>query len=65
MLGDRLHQARLLAGMTKPHLTVYDLLAMPEEQREKVMADAFALAANEEIETFDTYDDIDFNDDAF
>jgi len=51
--------------MSKPHLTVYDLLAMPEEQRQKVMAEAFALAANEEFETFDAYDEIDFNDAAF
>lgn len=47
------------------HLTVYDLLAMPEEQRQKVMAEAFALAAEEEFETFDAFDEMDFNDAAF
>ena len=47
------------------HLTVYDLLAMPEEQRQKVMAEAFALASTMDFEIFDAYDEIDFNDAAF
>lgn len=47
------------------HLTVYDLLAMPEAERQKVMAEAFALAAQEEFETFDAFDEMDFNDAAF
>lgn len=35
------------------HLTVYDLLAMDEEQREEVMRKAFELAANEDFEIFE------------
>jgi len=50
---------------TPHHLTVYDLLKMPEAQRQQVMAEAFALAANEDFETFEAFDDMDFNDDAF
>lgn len=44
------------------HLTVYDLLAMPEDEREAVMARAFALAAEEDFEIFEAnevYDDYD------
>ncbi len=47
------------------HLTVYDLMAMPQENRERVMAEAFALAAEDNFETFDAFDDMDFDDDAF
>jgi hypothetical protein len=47
------------------HLTVYDLLAMPDDERERVIAEAFALAAEDEFETFDAYDELDFNDAAF
>lgn len=42
------------------HLTVYDLLAMPEEEREAVMERAFELAANYDFEVFEAnevYDD--------
>lgn len=44
------------------HLTVYDLLAMPEDERNAVMKRAFELAANEDFETFEAdevYDDYD------
>jgi Zn-dependent peptidase ImmA (M78 family)/DNA-binding XRE family transcriptional regulator len=47
------------------HLTVYDLMAMPQAERQKVMAEAFALAAQEEFETFEASDEMDFNDAAF
>jgi hypothetical protein len=40
---------------------VYDLLATPEEQRQKVMAEAFNRASQDEFETFDTFDEMDFN----
>ena len=39
----------------QPHLTVHDLLAMPENKRKTVIETAFALAANEEFEMFDDY----------
>ncbi len=44
------------------HLTVRDLLAMPEEERQAVMKEAFALAAEEEFEIFEAneiFDDYD------
>ncbi len=44
------------------HLTVYDLLAMPEDERQAVMARAFELAAQEDFEIFEAnevYDDYD------
>ena len=44
------------------HLTVYDLLAMPEDEREAVMARAFEAAAEEDFEIFEAneiYDDYD------
>ena len=47
------------------HLTVYDLLAMPEDEREAVMARAFELAANYDFEIFEAdefYEAEDFND---
>lgn len=47
------------------HLTVYDLMAMPIDERERVVARAFAKASDEVFETFEAEDDIDFNDDAF
>jgi hypothetical protein len=47
------------------HLTVYDLMRMPADERERVVADAFANASQEVFETFEAYDEIDFNDDAF
>ncbi len=50
---------------TDHHLTVYDLMAMPADERERVVARAFAKASDEVFETFEAYDEIDFNDDAF
>ncbi|MDX2077251.1 MAG: hypothetical protein SFZ02_12520 [bacterium] len=47
------------------HLTVYDLMAMRADERERVVARAFANASHEVFETFEAYDEIDFNDDAF
>jgi Zn-dependent peptidase ImmA (M78 family)/transcriptional regulator with XRE-family HTH domain len=47
------------------HLTIYDLLAMPEAERQYVMEAAFALAAQEKFETFDAFEEMDFNDAAF
>ena len=44
------------------HLTVYDLLAMPEDERNAVMERAFELAADEDFEIFEAdeiYDDYD------
>ena len=44
------------------HLTVYDLLAMPEDERNAVMKRAFELAAHEDFEIFEAdevYDDYD------
>ncbi|MDE2637529.1 MAG: XRE family transcriptional regulator [Chloroflexota bacterium] len=38
------------------HLTVYDLLAMPEDERKAVIARAFELAANEDFEEFEAYE---------
>ena len=46
------------------HLTVRDLLAMPEDERRAVMERAFALAAEDDFEVFDTYDDEDFYDES-
>jgi len=50
---------------TNHHLTVYDLMAMPADERERVVARAFAKASDEVFETFEAEDEIDFNDDAF
>jgi len=50
---------------TTHHLTVYDLMAMPADERERVVARAFAKASDEVFETFEAEDEIDFNDDAF
>jgi len=47
------------------HTTVYDLLAMSEVDRQQFMDRAFALAAQDTFETFDAFDDMDFNDAAF
>ena len=47
---------------TDHHLTVYDLMAMPTDERERVVARAFAKASDEVFETFEAEDDIDFND---
>jgi len=47
------------------HLTVYDLLAMSPDERERVVAQAFAKASHETFEDFEAYDEMDFNDDAF
>lgn len=38
------------------HLTVYDLLAMPEDERKAVMERAFRLAAEEDFEVFEAYE---------
>ncbi len=38
------------------HLTVYDLLAMPEDEREAVMERAFKAAAKEDFEIFEAYE---------
>ena len=38
------------------HLTVYDLLAMPEDERQAVMNRAFELAAKEDFEVFEAYE---------
>ena len=38
------------------HLTVYDLLAMPEDERKAVMDRAFELAAKEDFEAFEAYE---------
>ncbi len=38
------------------HLTVYDLLAMPEDERKAVMDKAFELAAMEDFEVFEAYE---------
>ena len=71
MSADRIHRAYpdwVAAGpmhAAAGHLTVHDLLAMPEKQRNEIIADAFALAAAEDFETFDASDDLDFNDAAF
>lgn len=54
-----------ISSPTDHHLTVYDLMAMPADERERVVARAFANASHEVFETFEAYDEIDFNDDAF
>ena len=49
------------------HLTVYDLLAMPEDEREAVMERAFEAAADYDFEIFEAnefYELEDFDDDA-
>ncbi len=49
------------------HLTVYDLLKMPEDERNAVMARAFKLAADYDFEIFEAdefYEDEDFDDEA-
>ena len=38
------------------HLTVYDLLAMPEDERNAVMQRAFEMAAKEDFEVFEAYE---------
>ena len=40
-------------------------MAMPADERERVVASVFAKASDEVFETFEAEDDIDFNDDAF
>jgi Zn-dependent peptidase ImmA (M78 family) len=52
----------LPVSVSSDHLTIYDLLAMPEAERERVMGQAFARAAGDEFETFDAFDEMDFND---
>ncbi|MDE2951431.1 MAG: XRE family transcriptional regulator [Chloroflexota bacterium] len=47
------------------HLTVRDLLAMPEKERQAIMAEAFALAAEEEFEIFEANEIIDDYDEDF
>ena len=47
------------------HLTVYDLLKMPEAERKAVIERAFALAAEEEFEILEAFDAEDFNDESF
>ena len=47
------------------HLTVYDLMAMPIQERQRVVEQAFTHASHETFEEFEAYDDMDFNDDAF
>jgi Zn-dependent peptidase ImmA (M78 family)/transcriptional regulator with XRE-family HTH domain len=47
------------------HLTVYDLLAMPEDERKAVMAQAFELAAKEDFEVFEAYELYDDYDEEF
>lgn len=44
------------------HLTVYDLIAMPEADRQKVITEAFALAAREDVEFLEAYEVEDFDD---
>jgi Zn-dependent peptidase ImmA (M78 family)/DNA-binding XRE family transcriptional regulator len=46
------------------HLTVYDLLAMSEEERNRVMKAAFDLAAKDDFEIFEAFDEMDFADDS-
>ena len=38
------------------HLTVYDLLAMPEDERNAVMQRAFEMAEKEDFEVFEAYE---------
>lgn len=45
--------------------TIYDLMALPQDEQQRVMAEAFALAAHEEFETFEDTLDMDFTDAAF
>lgn len=47
------------------HLTVYDLLKMPEEERNAVMERAFELAANYDFEIFEAYEVYDDYDEEF
>ena len=47
------------------HVTVYDLLAMPELERQEVMEKAFALAAEEDFEIFEAYEVYDDYDEEF
>ncbi len=47
------------------HLTVYDLLAMPEDEREAVMQRAFELAAEEDFEIFEANEIFDDYDELF
>lgn len=54
-----------VTASTDQHLTVYDLLALPLDERERMVARAFANASHEVFETFEAYDEIDFNDDSF
>ncbi len=46
------------------HLTVYDLLEMPEAERNSVMDRAFALAAEDDFEIFEAFDVEDFDDES-
>jgi hypothetical protein len=39
--------------MEPKHLTVYDLLAMPEKERQQAVGAAFAASANEDFEVFE------------
>lgn len=47
------------------HLTVYDLLAMPEEERNAAMERAFELAADDDFEVFEDYEVFDDYDEEF
>ncbi|MCU0497643.1 MAG: XRE family transcriptional regulator [Anaerolineae bacterium] len=47
---------------TSDHLTVYDLMAMSPEERERVMSQAFAAAAEDDFETFEANELVDFDD---
>lgn len=47
------------------HLTVYDLLAMPEEERNAAMQRAFELAAEDDFEIFEAYEVFDGYDEEF
>ncbi|MDX2076895.1 MAG: DUF433 domain-containing protein [bacterium] len=47
------------------HLTVFDLMEMPIDERQRTVEQAFERASHESFEEFEAYDDMDFNDDAF
>jgi hypothetical protein len=53
-----------IPSSTPSHLTVFDLMAMPLDERQRVIEQAFAHASHEIFEEFEAFDEMDFNDDA-
>ena len=53
-----------LPSSSDGHLTVYDLMALPQEEQERVMAKAFELAAQEDFEIFEANELYDYPEDS-